>query len=381
MFVAQFILYHLSMLIVMLGLFWFMVQKPLTVSRLLRFGLYGFLGSACFFTLLIGKTVQLRAIGQRFAESLFFESAVFLLLCLFVPKKKPSRIWTFSLICLSVTFVTIGIFSLYIEPQRVTVAHYEMISEKINDPVRIVFLCDLQTDNDPGEYERYVLKKAQSLEPDLLLFGGDYMQPGHEKATHAATLLNEILRDCHLSAPLGVYAVLGNHDWNRSEALFNLLFQKTSIQLIPQHFSKTVQKGSTEIQLTFLSLGDSCIANQKQFSLSDEQFHIMLGHNPSFAGGEMDADLALAGHTHGGQVCIPGFGPLITFAHGIPRSWGKGRTQINDHQTLIVSNGIGLERGFAPRIRFFCPPEIVVIDLYPNLGPNNPNDRKDRNKR
>ncbi len=98
-----------------------------------------------------------------------------------------------------------------------------------------------------------------------------------------------------------------------------------------------------------------------------EQYHVVLGHAPAFADGCDNADLMLAGHTHGGQIYIPGFGAIMTMS-GIPRDWANGMTLMDDGRTLIVSRGVGCERGRAPRIRFCCRPELVVIDLVPEKG-------------
>lgn len=93
-------------------------------------------------------------------------------------------------------------------------------------------------------------------------------------------------------------------------------------------------------------------------------FHVVLGHAPDFALAAPPADLLLAGHVHGGQVRLPGWGPLLTLTD-VPRAWAVGRTDLPGGGTLIVSRGIGLERGDAPRLRLFCRPELVVIHLAP----------------
>jgi uncharacterized protein len=90
----------------------------------------------------------------------------------------------------------------------------------------------------------------------------------------------------------------------------------------------------------------------------------VLGHCPQFAMGNVEADLLLAGHTHGGQVRLPWIGPLTTGC-AVPRSWAAGLTELPGGRKLIVSRGTGMERGCAPRIRFLCRPELVVIDLVP----------------
>jgi hypothetical protein len=96
----------------------------------------------------------------------------------------------------------------------------------------------------------------------------------------------------------------------------------------------------------------------------DGKYHVMLGHLPNFALRDGDADLLVAGHTHGGQVRVPFFGPIITHSL-IPRSWAAGVTDLGNGRTLIVSRGIGMERGVAPRLRFLCRPQLIVVDLMP----------------
>jgi predicted MPP superfamily phosphohydrolase len=98
---------------------------------------------------------------------------------------------------------------------------------------------------------------------------------------------------------------------------------------------------------------------------SSEKFHIVLGHAPDFALGSVPADLLVAGHTHGGQVQLPFIGPLVTLSH-VPRAWAAGGlTRLDDDRFLVVSRGIGMERDLAPRLRFLCQPQLVVIDLKP----------------
>jgi predicted MPP superfamily phosphohydrolase len=64
-------------------------------------------------------------------------------------------------------------------------------------------------------------------------------------------------------------------------------------------------------------------------------------------------------------VRLPGFGPILTFSQ-VPRAWAAGRTEIAPGTTLIVSRGLGMERHYAPRLRFLCRPELVFITLQPS---------------
>lgn len=89
---------------------------------------------------------------------------------------------------------------------------------------------------------------------------------------------------------------------------------------------------------------------------------IVISHSPDFIDAmPFDVDLVLAGHTHGGQVVIPWFGPPKT-ASRLPRRYAGG---LNDFggTPLHVSRGIGMERGFEIPVRFLCPPEVCLLDL------------------
>jgi len=117
-----------------------------------------------------------------------------------------------------------------------------------------------------------------------------------------------------------------------------------------------------ELRLTGLSLADS--SNRRLAIPAAERYHVVLGHSPDFALGDVDADLLVAGHTHGGQVRLPVLGPPFVLS-AVPRAWAAGVTDLGHGRTLIVSRGIGMERGYAPRLRFLCRPEMVVIRLVP----------------
>ena len=73
----------------------------------------------------------------------------------------------------------------------------------------------------------------------------------------------------------------------------------------------------------------------------------MLGHAPNFAPGEIQADLLVAGHTHGGQVRLPLIGPIIPHSL-IPKRWAAGLTELPSGAPLLVCRGLGLESRDAP---------------------------------
>jgi predicted MPP superfamily phosphohydrolase len=89
---------------------------------------------------------------------------------------------------------------------------------------------------------------------------------------------------------------------------------------------------------------------------------IVISHAPDFVDSlPSPVELVLAGHTHGGQVVLPFFGPLRTGTR-LPRRYA-GDLHDFAGTPLHVSRGVGMERDFAPQVRFFCPPEICVLDV------------------
>ena len=254
---------------------------------------------------------------------------------------------------LALGLVGIAVDAFWIEPRALEVTHLELESEKLEAPLRLAVVADIQTDR-TGDYEREALRAVAVQEPDLVLFAGDYFQVEEPRYREEARALNRILHEVGLAPRFGIHAVRGNVDRDGWETIFDGL----DATFYPPQGSQVVGG----IRVTGLSLADSF--DPLLVVPRVAEFHVVLGHSPDFALGDVKADLLLAGHTHGGQVRLPWIGPPLTLSR-IPRAWAAGRTELSSGATLVVSRGVGLERGHAPRMRFNCRPEIVVIDLVP----------------
>lgn len=263
------------------------------------------------------------------------------------------------------TLAVVAVVAFLIEPRWLEVSHHRLTSAKIEHPLKIAVLADLQTDR-VGPWERKVIARALAEEPDLILFPGDYLQvETFEAFTHRSRELRELFGELDLRAPLGVYTVGGNTDSRDWPAIFAGL---PVVSFVDTGFVDIGTLDTGDLRVTGLSLRDSF---DRRLSIPHPGgFHIVFGHGPDFALGEVEADLLIAGHTHGGQVRLPGIGPLITFSR-IPRTWATGVTRLPDRgpdeepRTLVVSRGLGMERGRAPRLRFLCRPELVILHLDP----------------
>jgi predicted MPP superfamily phosphohydrolase len=97
----------------------------------------------------------------------------------------------------------------------------------------------------------------------------------------------------------------------------------------------------------------------------DGTVRLLVAHRPDAvldlpAGSRVD--LTIAGHTHGGQVVVPGFGPPLTLT-GVPRHVARGGLHEVGGNAIYVSTGVGLERAQAPQVRLFSRPSVGIVDL------------------
>ncbi len=256
---------------------------------------------------------------------------------------------------LVVGLLLLAVDAFLIEPHALEVSRVTIVSRKVAAPLRIAVISDIQSDA-PGPYEAGALARVKAEQPDLILLAGDYVQ-ADTADDYAQTIeqMRDLFRQAGLSAPLGAYAIQGNTD---QPGRWQVIFDGLPVTAL----ETTTRLDLGPLVLTALSLDDSF---RSDLAVPGEaKFHIVMGHSPNYSLGSVNADLLVAGHTHGGQVRLPLLGPLITLS-SIPRAWADEVHTIAPGKTLLVSRGIGLERHNAPRLRFNCRPEVVIITVKP----------------
>jgi len=295
------------------------------------------------------------------AMGVFIAGPIFLAMAQSAARKNNLIKTANTLLAMALLVVAISIDAFIVEPHWLEVTKVKLSSSKITKAIKIAVLSDLQTDQ-IGEYERAAVLRVMQEKPDLILLPGDYIQcltwPEQVKWQGQ---LSKLLKETRFSAPLGVFAVQGNVEVDGWPSIFKGL----PITAMPD--SKTINTG--ELAITGLSFSDSF--NQSVKIAATKQYHIVIGHGPDFALAKPDADLLVAGHTHGGQVQLPIFGPPITLCQ-VPRHWAQGTkeqeaVETKPGTTLILSRGVGMERCYAPRMRFLCRPQLIFIELTPKL--------------
>lgn len=275
-------------------------------------------------------------------------------------RSTPHRAVQVVFASLGLASIVLSVYAFVWEPQNLEVTHHRVSSDRVQAPLRIAVIADLQTDA-PGDHERAALQAVVDAEPDLILFVGDVIQHRDEDDyAKAWAALRGVMAPLELDAPLGVYLVEGDSEYPHGDAWIHEA-EASGLQVWPRETTSRAIRG--DVTLTGFGLRPSAYPDL-EVERPGEGLHVVFGHRPAFAMGRVDADLLLAGHTHGGQVQLPGWGPLLTLSK-VPRSWAWGRTELPSGATLLVSRGVGMERAGAPRIRFWCRPEVMLVDVVP----------------
>lgn len=232
-----------------------------------------------------------------------------------------------------------------------------------SEPIRVAVLADIQTDVF-GAYEQQWLEKLSRVKPDLIVMPGDFFDCRlDDLAKHRDTFVQLMQA---IRAPYGVYACQGNID-----ELISLrsIFSESDVQLLVDEIAVVnirgvnVAIGGTRYVETQLDEPPLL----RQMSQKPANIRLMMAHVPDAVNGarlEDDIDLIVSGHTHGGQVQMPGFGPLV-IASNVPRAVGAGGLHTLNGQRIYVSRGIGHERQASPPLRFWCRPEMTILRLIP----------------
>jgi len=255
------------------------------------------------------------------------------------------------------------------EPRQLRVRRHELRlapETSAAHRLRILHLTDIQAAT-IGAHEERALRTGLREQPDLILFTGDYIHErvGAPTGREAARDFRALIRAVGLTAPLGAWATEGDAGFD-----CGTMFDGLPVRCVVDHCLAVTRPDGSRIALAGLSAGisrgrQSARTRAVVDSCPPGELSIVMAHRPDFVAnlvGTGRVNLALAGHTHGGQVVLPFFGPPLTLSR-LPRRFAA---DLNDYEgiPLHVSRGVGMERGTAPQIRFLCPPEICIIDVW-----------------
>ena len=284
------------------------------------------------------------------------------------PPSRRNRYLRKIVVVAVVVFAVLGAWAFWLEPSSFQLREHRL--EIPNWPenlagLRIAALADIHVGspfNGLDKLEQIVALTNQS-NPDIIVLLGDYVIDVVVGGKFVPpNKLAPVLAE--LRAPLGVWAVLGNHDLWLDAELVQTALEHHGIQVL-EDSSVRIRRGSDEFWLAGIDdLWEGRPDITRAFrGVPEDSAIVAITHNPDlFPDVPPRVNLLITGHTHGGQVRVPFFGPLI-----VPSSYGRRYAAghiVEDGRHLFVSSGLGTS--ILP-VRFLVPPEIslLVIETEP----------------
>ncbi len=249
-----------------------------------------------------------------------------------------------------------------IEPAHLKVARHDIKIDGWPKPaagLKIGQLSDLHCQDDRSVARTaHAARMLLALRPDIVFLTGDYISNG--QGTHWASASAEALAPLK-AAPRGVFAILGNHDYpgGRSAEVAGALeaagFHVLRNQSVPMPGVAGVWIVGMESRSVF-----AINPAQAMAGVPADALKLLLVHEPDYAD-EAPAEFALqiSGHSHAGQIRIPGLPPLHCPEYGV--KYPEGLQQAENHR-VYTSRGVGM---MGPQMRFCCPPEVTLLTIHP----------------
>lgn len=281
--------------------------------------------------------------------------------------------------------LALGGYALAVEPMwRLNVTRYHVTPARWPKGLKlsIAVLADIHAGEPlmPAARVAAIAERTNALRPDLIVLLGDFAAShrfqGRPVPPQAWSEALSILR-----APLGVHAILGNHDWwddasaqsrGRGPTIGRRVLERVGIPVYENDAARLSRDGQAfwlaglGDQLAFLDRSKKGASRIRGIDdlpgtlakATDDAPLILLAHEPDIFPAVPDrVALTLSGHTHGGQVRLFGYSPIVPSRYGNRYAYGH---IMEENRHLIVSGGLGCS--MLP-VRFGVPPEIVMIDV------------------
>ena len=274
--------------------------------------------------------------------------------------------WVWGVVVAALVPAALGVYATHVEPYRLTVDRAVLAVDPAragDDQVRIAVLADLQTSG-VGDHERRAVDEVMASHPDVILLPGDLFQGDMSDGDRDD--MRRLLG--RLQAPHGVWFVRGDSDGGDGGTADRIL-DGLDIEVLVDEVvhvpvgDRTLRLGGTSLQ--FGLDGPQRVRDELETTPDDGPITLLVGHRPDnvlLLPSGSRVDLTVAGHTHGGQIVVPGIGPLVTLSE-VPRDVARGGLHTVAGNPIYVSPGVGMERGHAPQVRFLSRPTVAVLTL------------------
>jgi uncharacterized protein len=281
--------------------------------------------------------------------------------------------------------LALGGYAFAVEPMwRLNVTRYRVTPPRwpqgLNLSVAVIADIHAAEPQMPAARIAAIAERTNALRPDLIVLLGDFAASHRYQGKRVpAEAWSEALGT--LRAPLGVHAVLGNHDWwddfqaqmlGRGPTMGHRVLERAGIPVYENDAVRLTKDGHAfwlaglGDQIAFIDRTKKGAARFRGVDdlrgtlakVTDDAPVVLLAHEPDiFPAVPSRVALTLSGHTHGGQVRVLGYSPIVPSRYGNRYAYGH---VVEENRHLVVSGGLGCS--ILP-VRFGVPPEIVMIDV------------------
>jgi uncharacterized protein len=256
-------------------------------------------------------------------------------------------------------------YSSFIEPRELVIQRVPLTLPRLSEAfhgLKIALISDLHLAPFTTEADiRAAVAAVVGLKPDLVAITGDFVSGNWNASVDHAKYIEPCSRIlAGLQAPMGRFAVLGNHDHGTDPARIANTLEAHNIPVLSNR-NVVLEKDGARLWIAGV---DDAVAQKADWDcaldgIPKKEPVVLLAHEPDVAdeSARYGVDLQLSGHSHGGQIRVPGFG--APYCPPLARKYPMGLYRIGPTH-LYTNRGIGLT---GIPFRFACPPEITLFEL------------------
>ncbi len=258
-------------------------------------------------------------------------------------------------------------YATWVEPFRLGVTYETYRTDKLKattTPLRLLHIGDIHMERITPR-ERDLNQKISELQPDVIVFSGDFVNLSNTDDPRAENAIREIIGEW--AAPLGVYCVSGTPLVEPAARVAAFTQGLDNLKWLQNQWLMVTTPGGPlhilGLSVTHDMVKDRALFKKMMLNAPQTGMRLLLMHPPDIAP-EANADgidLYLCGHTHGGQIRLPLIGAIFSSSH-LGKRFIMGRYELGT-TTVYTSRGVGMEGLGAPRARFLCPPEIILWEI------------------
>lgn len=263
-------------------------------------------------------------------------------------------------------FLFLFLWSFFVEPNILVLKHQNIELSNwhsAHDDLKIVFIGDIHTKPVDLNRLKKIVKTVNEQNPDIVVSIGDYVNGNSYKETLYPSVSAKELGK--IKSKYGFYTVLGNHDYEYNAVRIRKELEKNGIKVFENDEFPMDIDGK---RFWFIGIQDYSVCHtnldKNVQNIHDDNPIILLSHTPDvFPVVPERVELTLAGHTHGGQIVIPFYGPFYVPSR-YEKKYAKGFFK-EQNKKMFVTSGIGTS---VLPVRFNNFPEIIVLHLHSNLN-------------